>query len=255
MIRVIKPMAPAILLGRGVAETQQLCADYESGVRQFEFKATIYAHATVKDVLRQAQHRKCAFCESFFAHIGYGAVEHFRPKGGFKQRQTDSRQVPGYYWLAYDWNNLFYSCELCNSRFKGNVFPLKDGRRRARSHKQRLENEEPLLIDPARLDPAAYITFHDEYATPNGNCQEGQTTIEVMGLNRVELVEVRRKRLANLKELVFFRSLLAEKVRTDPAPYLQAKLEKLDEAVQEHVSAAGEYAAMARAYLASVAAL
>ena len=92
-------------------------------------------------------------------HIGYGDVEHFRPKGGYKQRRRGPARRPGYYWLAYDWDNLFYSCQLCNQRFKRNLFPLRDGRRRARSHTHRLDKEEPLLVDPAEQDPSKYIGF------------------------------------------------------------------------------------------------
>src|SRR5207248_2896103 len=84
--------------------------------------------------------------ESFFAHTGYGDVEHFRPKGGYKQRETDELKRPGYYWLAYAWDNLFCSCQLCNQRFKRNLFPLRDGRRRARSHTHKLDKEQPLPL-------------------------------------------------------------------------------------------------------------
>jgi hypothetical protein len=37
--------------------------------RDFEFDGGIYGHRSVKDALREAQHGKCAFCESKIAHI------------------------------------------------------------------------------------------------------------------------------------------------------------------------------------------
>src|SRR5437016_1604606 len=124
MIPIVKPAAPAVLVTRGPAATQQLCdayqsapADYQRGTKTFAFDASLYGAATVKDTLRIAQHKKCAFCESYFAHVGFGDVEHFRPKAGYKQRDSDELKRPGYYWLAYDWSNLFYSCQLCNQRF------------------------------------------------------------------------------------------------------------------------------------------
>src|SRR5262245_22809925 len=110
MISVSKPAAPDVLLTRGAEATRALCAEYasaaadfNSGTRTFTFDASIYAAATVKDALRAAQHRKCAFCESFFAHTGYGDVEHFRPKAGYKQSESHQLMRPGYYWLAYAW--------------------------------------------------------------------------------------------------------------------------------------------------------
>jgi uncharacterized protein (TIGR02646 family) len=184
MIPVVKPPAPDVLLDRGAAATRALCEAYDRGAVLPEFDADIYAHPTVKDALRAAQHRKCAFCESRFDHIGYGDVEHFRPKAGYKQRDADQLRQPGYYWLAYAWENLFYSCQLCNQRFKRNLFPLRDGRRRAHPRTRTIVREEPLLIDPSRLDPSEYIGFREEMAFAVNGCREGETTIQVLGLNR-----------------------------------------------------------------------
>lgn len=53
-------------------------------------------------------------------------VEHFRPKGGWRQSPGQPIEQPGYYWLAYEWSNLFLACGPCNSRHKRNLFPLTD---------------------------------------------------------------------------------------------------------------------------------
>ena len=209
MIPVVKPAAPPVLLTRGTDAREALCAayqsapkDYRDGARTFTFDAALYAAKDVKDTLRTAQHKKCAFCESLFAHTGYGDVEHFRPKAAYKQKAEDELRRPGYYWLAYEWDNLFFSCQLCNQRFKRNLFPLKDNRRRARAHTHKLVKEQPLLVNPAEQNTAGYIDFRDEYAYAVGGCAEGQATIEILGLNREELIEVRRDRLATLKDLM-----------------------------------------------------
>ena len=138
MIRVVKPATPpAVLLTRGAISRQRHCDDfdaapddYRSGTRTFAFDHSIYAADEVKADLLAAQHEKCAFCESHVRHVGYGDVEHFRPKAGYQQRQTGTLRRPGYYWLAYYWENLFFCCQLCNN-LKRNHFPLRDGRRRA----------------------------------------------------------------------------------------------------------------------------
>jgi hypothetical protein len=236
MIRVIKPAAPSALVNQGAAAAQKLCdsytaahADYNSGARVFTFNKSIYAASTVKDALRAAQHTKCAFCESVFAHVGYGDVEHFRPKAGYKQREEDDLKRPGYYWLAYEWGNLFYTCQLCNQQFKRNLFPLKDGRRRARTHTHELGKEEPLLVDPAAQEPSEYIGFREEVAYPIRGCPEGETTIKILGLNRAELLEVRRDRLERLKLLVEARDLLREKVAAMPLPKFVDQLHVIEE--------------------------
>jgi uncharacterized protein (TIGR02646 family) len=260
MIPVVKPAPPAILLEKGAAARQEHCdayesapKDYNSGAKTFAFHDTIYAARAVKDALRAAQHRKCAFCESIFDNTGYGDVEHFRPKAGYKQRETDELRRPGYYWLAYAWDNLFYSCQLCNQQFKRNLFPLADGRGRARTHRHDLKKEKPLLVDPCSQNSALFIGFREEFAYAVGGCREGEATIGVLGLNRKELLDGRRKHLKTLKVLVLARQLVREKIAADPGANLSDELRDLDELLQASREDAGEYAALARTFLDQVA--
>ncbi|MCY1083516.1 hypothetical protein [Archangium lansingense] len=161
---------------------------YEKGKQSFEFDPGIYAHESVKQAILRAQHGKCAFCESKVAHLSYGDVEHFRPKAGWRQEESESLNRPGYYWLAYEWANLFLACTLCNQQFKKNLFPLQAPARRARSHKEDVTAEDPLLLDPAVDDPEAFISFREEvpYAV-DGNAR-GEATIR----SRAELQGVER---------------------------------------------------------------
>jgi uncharacterized protein (TIGR02646 family) len=260
MIRVVKPSTPPVVLGptgKGTTARQNHCNEYDaapdeyrSGTRTFTFDDSIYAADEVKDALRRAQHSKCAFCESLFTHIEYGDIEHFRPKGAYKQKTGDAKKYPGYYWLAYEWSNLFYSCQLCNQRFKENLFPLRNGRRRARSHNYNLANEEPLLIDPATQDPSLFIGFSEEYAFAVNGCREGVTTIDVLGLNREELAEYRRKRLQDLRILRELCNTLREIVASNPTPERSAQLQEYETELQSRLADTAEYSAMARAFLA-----
>ncbi len=72
-----------------------------------------------------------------------------RPKAGFRQIAQELLGRPGYYWLAQEWDNLFFACPLCNQRYKKNRFPLRDPAARARSHRDDVSREEPLFINPA----------------------------------------------------------------------------------------------------------
>src|SRR5436190_9992909 len=136
MIRVHKPaQPPAILLARAQDETDSLCRERGQGRDEFNFNKDLYGHREVKDALRQAQHDKCAFCESYLSHVAYGDVEHFRPKAALRQNREDPLTKPAYYWLAYCWSNLYFSCQLCNQRFKRNWFPLSNPSQRVRSHR------------------------------------------------------------------------------------------------------------------------
>jgi uncharacterized protein (TIGR02646 family) len=211
---------------------------------RFEFAEDIYRHESVKAALRAAQHDKCAFCESKFSHVGYGDVEHFRPKAGYCQRDGSPLRRPGYYWLAYEWDNLFFSCQLCNQRFKRNLFPLRHPRRRALSHHDPLGREEPLLIDPGRDDPAAFLRFREEVAEAVDENLVGKTTIAVLGLNRPELTEARRSRLRPVLLLLRVRGTLAALPAT---PEVEQHLLEIDAQLHALTRDEAEYAAMMRA--------
>jgi hypothetical protein len=108
MIRVTKPeQAPRILRERGQRTTEANQQAFENGERSFDFDSSLYGAKSVKDALIKAQHGKCAFCESQVRHIAHGDVEHYRPKGGVRQTDSDPLEQPGYFWLAYRWDNLF----------------------------------------------------------------------------------------------------------------------------------------------------
>ena len=243
MIRVRKPaQAPEVLQTRGVQAVRQFIeaykrdpASYDSGAKTFEFSSDLYGHESVKTALRQAQHDKCAFCESKFAHISYGDVEHFRPKGGCHQAEGEPLLRPGYYWLAYHWANLYLSCTLCNQRFKKNLFPLQKASRRARNHQGDVAAEEPLLIDPGAEDPESLIGFREEVPYAVNGSSRAESTITILGLRRPELAERRRDYLVTVKML--------RVVAASRAPEAQEARRVLVR-IQED---SGEYASMVRA--------
>jgi uncharacterized protein (TIGR02646 family) len=262
MIRVRRPAAvPPVLLGRGAAATKKLCDDYAaspasytSGAATFTFNSDIYGHEEVKSALRQAQHDKCAFCESLITHISYGDVEHFRPKAAFRQRPGGPLVRPGYYWLAYEWTNLFFCCRLCNQRFKENLFPLRRPSRRARSHNDPVVDEEPLFLNPEE-DLSRHLRFRNECLEPVRSSRRGKTTIAALGLNRPYLVKVRRRHLAVVKTLLRTQRRMAEAIRQDvaagkaPSREDRALLAEIDAHFSSMYRDSAEYAAMVRAVL------
>jgi len=206
MIRIVKPAkTPKILTTKGAEQTRKDCtaydknpADHRTGKKKFRINRRVYGDADVKDTLLRAQHDKCCYCETKFRHSSPGAVEHYRPKGAVKQASGQSIEYPGYYWLAYDWNNLLVICESCN-RHKGYCFPLMDNNARARSHHDDIAIEQPLLINPTLEDPRDHIRFRGD--APEPLTEIGRITIQYLGLRRAHLEEDRRERLARLKDL------------------------------------------------------
>ncbi|MBW8688114.1 HNH endonuclease family protein [Chitinophaga rhizophila] len=205
MIQIVRKTAlpvPAILQQRGREATDALLERHNNGERNFaskvDFDSKIYGHHTVKNALRDAQSHKCCFCESRISHISHGDVEHYRPKTAWVQ-DSEPFNRPGYYWLAYDWDNLLLSCQLCNERHKKNYFPLQTPSNRALSHQSNISLEEPLFIHPVLEDPARFITFREEVTVAiNGN-DRGTVTIERLGLTRPALNESRREILALIR--------------------------------------------------------
>src|SRR5208283_4916879 len=107
---------------------------YTTGAREFQFDQKIYGHEDVKRALVTMHHGKCCYCESHVRHTSPGTIDHYRPKAASQQRIGTPFIRPGYYWLAYNWENLLFSCPACNQTYKRNQFPLRDEARRALSH-------------------------------------------------------------------------------------------------------------------------
>ncbi|HEX8456913.1 MAG TPA: hypothetical protein VF656_06435 [Pyrinomonadaceae bacterium] len=239
MIRVNKPHdAPHILNTKGKAKRQEHVAAYNRGERQFEFDTKIYGHKTVKEALIKSQHDKCFLCESKITHISHGDVEHFRPKAAYRQSTRDTLHT-GYYWLAYEWSNLFLACPVCNQVFKKNLFPLSNPTARATSHRKSLSKEKPLFLDPSIDDPEQHISFREEVPFPLNGSVRGKATITDLGLKRLKLNDRRREHYDRLQ-------LLYKVARMNPpTPQSAAAQTLLDRAVLD----SAEYASMTRAAL------
>lgn len=198
LTRKVLSAAPAILTTTGEEETKSNIAKFEAGTSDFEFKSAIYGHDTVKAALIDLQDYKCCFCESKIGHVAYGDVEHFRPKAGWVQ-DDEGINKPGYYWLAYDWDNLMLSCQICNQRYKKNYFPIELPDNRARDHKGDIAAEGPLFIHPVNDEPEEHIEFNEEIPKPKNKSVRGEATIKKLALDRELLNEERRTALEKVK--------------------------------------------------------
>ncbi|MEM7233577.1 MAG: AAA family ATPase [Planctomycetota bacterium] len=178
--------------------------DADNPRKRFRFDRRVFAASDLKAALSELFRGKCAFCESSLGGTSWD-LEQFRPRSSVMTADGEILR-PAYYWLAYDWSNLYPACPPCN-RTKANRFPLSDESRRVRTHDESLEYEEPcrLLLDPCSDRPERYLTFDDKGVVASRWLRDerpeefrdahalGQLTIDVFGLNRAELVEARRK--------------------------------------------------------------
>jgi uncharacterized protein (TIGR02646 family) len=248
MIRIAKsPAIPKPLNGAtssGGKATQKLIDAVVAGNPLPDFRSDVYGHDLVRERLFLDQHNKCAFCESPVKATMYGDVEHFRPKGGWIQKDGDQLNQPGYYWLAYDWSNLLISCQLCNQEFKKNRFPLLNPTRRAKSHKHDIGREKPYLVNPCNEDPSGFISFNE--SIPIGIDAEGRgaETIRILGLDREAMNGERLTRLSELK-LKLRAIQVIEEMESPDVPLLQL-LDEFKREVDAWVAKTSPYAAMCR---------
>jgi uncharacterized protein (TIGR02646 family) len=197
VIYVQRAPAPASLNSK---QAERACAAVEEFYEQspkrrlqerYEFDQTVYDADDVREGLWVSFHGKCAYCES---SVGIDAsnmlLEHFRPHSG-AVGLDGTYDLDHYWWLAYEWENLLPACPDC-MRSKGNRFPVGAQRARPHSHGEALTSELPRLLDPCVSDPAAHLVYgEDGYLS--SNTEAGRTTIEVLALNRAQLIEARRQ--------------------------------------------------------------
>ena len=145
--------------------------------------------ATYRDEFSEAQCGKCAYCEDKHRPGYVGDVEHYRPKAFVT---SGNQKLPGYHFLAYDWDNYLFACAWCNRSHKKNQFPIAG--KRARTPSQ-LPAERPLLLNPLDEDPAPHLEFSD-LGDIRGVTDRGEETISVCGL-AVEEMNDRRKPFSN----------------------------------------------------------
>ena len=209
----------------------------------------VYRHLSVLVALEELFHRKCAYCETPLPEVGWD-VDHFRPKGAVEERS----EHPGYYWLAYEWSNLYPACEACNRRRRDHPtwtdredggtagkltqFPLEDEAARALSPEADLGLEQPLLLDPCADQPEDHLLY-----TPHGEVEpapadpRAEATIDIFHLRRRRLRDRRKQHLdlvvLLIKRWLLLRSLdpkqadsfkkdLDEKIFADSAPFAGA---------------------------------
>lgn len=128
----------------------------------------LYGYEEFRNALEKCQGSKCCFCEQ---PISGGDIEHFRPKSSWQQDYNTGMNRPGYFWLAYRWENMLISCSKCNENGqKGTLFPVVGTR--VTSYTASCSTEDHVIINPADEDPSNYISFNKH--SPIGIDSEGR---------------------------------------------------------------------------------
>jgi len=170
--------------------------------RGYPFEEHIQSLA--KHALREVFHGKCAFCESPLNYVSDGDVAAFRPRAG--ARDLDGSFDPEHYWwLAYDWENLYFSCSNCNLS-KRDLFPVGGFRAQPEDRGLLLDAEGPNLIDPCRENPRGDFTYlvDVEFGQIHmvGSGVRGKDTIDIFNLNRTDLLTFRFSQLQGVRTAI-----------------------------------------------------
>lgn len=199
MIRVERPPAPAVFQSPEWRSAQKSARKFfkrAEAKRQHHYEFNIPRRDEVMAALIALFYEKCAFCESKYPRVSLMDIENFRPKKGAVGK--DGTLSPyHYWWLAYEWFNLYPICLECNQS-KGSRFPVQGERARIEATETEIRKEQALLLDPCVDDPEVHLVFVEDGKVAS-NSVRGRKTIETFNLNRRGLVE-RRLELASVLE-------------------------------------------------------
>lgn len=143
---------------------------------------------------------KCAYCETELRY--HDDLDHYRPKKGVDDENDDTIRIningknidhPGYYWLAYSWNNLFPTCKDCNAPStvhkvpigKRNRFPIA-GKYAKKPGEEKMEG--PLLLNPLKDFPEKHFRWDEKHkmiiAKPTS--KKAKMTLKILGFHQRE---------------------------------------------------------------------
>lgn len=208
----------------------------ERSQKRFSFRSEPWRSA--RPPLLQLFDETCAYCESPSSQVELN-VEHFRPVT--EATNADGSSVPDcYWWLAYKWENLYLVCTEC-AQNKSNLFPVEGDRLR----KERMFGpkfpEQYLLIDPCVDHPTNYLRFLDDGIVQGISMKDakspidsrGSFTIQVLGLNRSDLVARRRQTIERTRTRI---NEFNPKKRNQSDQELRAFVETIEELTNEFSS-------------------
>ncbi len=240
-----RPETPATLGSRKVSNRKHaLSQKANNGERILSSDFSSYSYWTepdIKEALWDMHCGKCCYCERKRDMKRESDVEHFRPKS-----EVAGEDHPGYWWLAYEWDNYLLSCKTCNQTYKKCHFPLIPGSPRAQGPNDDLNSEKPVLIDPAKEDPERFIGFYWSNAIfvkaiGLDDDLRGYETVKLLGLNKGTLPEQRAEIIDELLDIakLYFHAKLSNNTEL---------FEEMKNKIKWATSAEREFAGFRRAF-------
>jgi hypothetical protein len=196
---------------------------------------------------------KCWYTDA----ANYGArldVEHFRPKAKTVELNVEDCQEAaddlllkltepkreGYWWLAFEYENLLLCAQVMNREEKRNLFPLhKSSVVASGAHPNAWRTEIPVFLDPRKLDDVCLVAYDETGAMrPRADLTGWERlrvviTNECFGLSRFQpLIEGRQRTWQKCTDLIeqYLRAATRQLQEGVPNPVLQ---QQKDDALRE----------------------
>lgn len=188
--------------GKTLAETIELAIKAKH--KAINAKSSVWSE--LKELLGHQSYNKCWYCESTELRSD-NPIDHFRPKNSVAECEGH----PGYWWLAFQWDNYRYSCTYCNSRRVGQetaggkqdhfplIVPPEWGRKPGAEC-----GERPMLMDPCDSEDPKLLTF-----SANGEavpCSSNDASDEYMRAGKsIELYHLNHKPTSRQRKQMYIR--------------------------------------------------
>lgn len=186
-----------------------------------------YSAKDVKKELKKLYNNKCAYCESIEFEP---ETDHYRP-------------VSKYPYLAYEWTNLLPTCHSCNlnKQDKFEIDNIKNKNLAITNIKKLNKIEAPLIINPEVDNPEKYFEYSETEGKviAKNNNNRADTTINTCKLNRIDLIERRKKKYDNIKQLISYITLYSLKNSTH-----KKKLQQFIENLKNKTKIQNEFSAL-----------
>ncbi len=193
MIKIEKQKAPDYLnsstVDLAVEKLEEFFKSKNRSQKRYNWPFNREIDKELKKYLHETFHGKCGYCETKIEYPDLGTVDRYRPNNGVRDQNEYYEDL--YWWLTFEWDNLVYSCKECN-QFKGNYFPIKG--RRALNENDDHVSEHRMLLHPYLDDPENHLKYeYNDHGRIDALTEEGNQTIELLRLNRTDLIEGRKR--------------------------------------------------------------
>jgi hypothetical protein len=242
----------AAWIAKAIELKNQLIAAPDKAARDALIDANGAMWGQLRNWLLSLSHDKCWYSEArdLFSVL---EVEHYRPKKRCK-RAPRGAIGDGYWWLAFDWKNYRLCGKVGNAK-KGDFFPLATGSFVAAHGGISIDNELPLLLDPACPGDPDLLTFNEDGTCgPHADADAAtqlrvKTTTTRINLNHGRIAKGRQRIWKRCIDIIEDCRNLAMQLSVAPAPAEQARLILKKEELRTMVRPEAEFSAVAKACL------